>query len=412
MRRLSAAASHVGKIRSNNQDSGYAGEYLFVVADGMGGHAGGDVASALAIQSIAHVDRRFDSAADAAEALRSALLEANHELAETVFEHPELAGMGTTVSSIVRVGDQLALAHIGDSRIYRWREGSLTQVTKDHTFVQRLVDSGRITAEEAASHPRRSVLMRVLGDVDLTPEIDIEVLDTRAGDRWLICSDGLSGYVAESRLAELLAEHPDAGVAIQALIDESLDNGAPDNVTAVVVGVDDSPSSSVGSPVMVGSAAKPLTYSASASKRSVRLPSLLLHPLSAVTAPADEHFEPESEEFLQALIAEDDRRKVRRRITWLVGVLLIASLIVGLLIAGYQWTQSRFFVGVSNGQVAVFQGVQQNIGPFPLSSVYFESEIDIDDLSPFSRERVESTINARDLPEALSIIDRLQSELD
>lgn len=412
MRRLSAAASHVGKIRSNNQDSGYAGEYLFVVADGMGGHAGGDVASALAIQSIAHVDRRFDSAADAAEALRSALLEANHELAETVFEHPELAGMGTTVSSIVRVGDQLALAHIGDSRIYRWREGSLTQVTKDHTFVQRLVDSGRITAEEAAIHPRRSVLMRVLGDVDLTPEIDIEVLDTRAGDRWLICSDGLSGYVAESRLAELLAEHPDAGVAIQALIDESLDNGAPDNVTAVVVGVDDSPSSSVGSPVMVGSAAKPLTYSASASKRSVRLPSLLLHPLSAVTAPADEHFEPESEEFLQALIAEDDRRKVRRRITWLVGVLLIASLIVGLLIAGYQWTQSRFFVGVSNGQVAVFQGVQQNIGPFPLSSVYFESEIDIDDLSPFSRERVESTINARDLPEALSIIDRLQSELD
>ncbi len=412
MRRLSAAASHVGKIRSNNQDSGYAGEYLFVVADGMGGHAGGDVASALAIQSIAHVDRRFDSAADAAEALRSALLEANHELAETVFEHPELAGMGTTVSSIVRVGDQLALAHIGDSRIYRWREGSLTQVTKDHTFVQRLVDSGRITAEEAASHPRRSVLMRVLGDVDLTPEIDIEVLDTRAGDRWLICSDGLSGYVAESRLAELLAEHPDAGVAIQALIDESLDNGAPDNVTAVVVGVDDSPSSSIGSPVMVGSAAKPLTYSASASKRSVRLPSLLLHPLSAVTAPADEHFEPESEEFLQALIAEDDRRKVRRRITWLVGVLFIASLIVGLLIAGYQWTQSRFFVGVSNGQVAVFQGVQQNIGPFPLSSVYFESEIDIDDLSPFSRERVESTINARDLPEALSIIDRLQSELD
>lgn len=412
MRRLSAAASHVGKIRSNNQDSGYAGEYLFVVADGMGGHAGGDVASALAIQSIAHVDRRFDSAADAAEALRSALLEANHELAETVFEHPELAGMGTTVSSIVRVGDQLALAHIGDSRIYRWREGTLTQITKDHTFVQRLVDSGRITAEEAAIHPRRSVLMRVLGDVDLTPEIDIDVLDTRAGDRWLICSDGLSGYVAESRLAELLAEHPDAVVAIQALIDESLDNGAPDNVTAVVVGVDDSASSSVGSPVMVGSAAKPLTYSASASKRSVRLPSLLLHPLSAVAAPADEHFEPESEEFLQALIAEDDRRKVRRRITWLVGVLLIASIIVGLLVAGYQWTQSRYFVGVSNGQVAVFQGVQQNIGPFPLSSVYFESEIDVDDLSPFSRERVESTINARDLPDALSIVDRLQNELD
>lgn len=412
MTTLSAAGSHVGKVRSNNQDSGYAGEHLFVVADGMGGHAGGDVASALAIQSIAHVDRAFDNAADAVEALRSALLEANQELAETVFEHPELAGMGTTVSGFVRIGDSLALAHIGDSRVYRWREGVLTQVTKDHTFVQRLVDSGRITAEEAAVHPRRSVLMRVLGDVDITPEIDVEVLDTRPGDRWVLCSDGLSGYVTEQRVGELLDKHADAAAAVEALIDESLAHGAPDNVTVVIVGVDESPSSSAGAPVMVGSAAKPLTYTASTSRRGVRLPSLLLHPLSATTVPADEHFEPESEEFLRELIAEDARRKVRRRVTWSVGIVLVASLVVAALVAGYQWTQSRYFVGVSNGQVAIFQGVQQSIGPIPLSSVYFESDINVDDLSQFSRERVESTINASDLPDALSIIDRLQRELD
>ncbi len=412
MTTLSAAGSHVGKVRANNQDSGYAGEHLFVVADGMGGHAGGDVASALAIQSIAHVDRAYESASDAVQALRSALLEANHELAETVSAHPELAGMGTTVSGFVRIGDRLALAHIGDSRVYRWRDGVLVQVTKDHTFVQRLVDSGRITAEEAAVHPRRSVLMRVLGDVDLTPDIDVEVLDTRPGDRWMLCSDGLSGYVTEQRVGELLDENPDAAAAVEALIDESLDNGAPDNVTVVIVGIDDSPSSSVGAPIMVGSAARPLTYAASASRRSVRLPSLLLHPLTSTTVPADEHFEPESEEFLRELIAEDARRKVRRRITWSVGVLLVAGLVIAALAAGYQWTQSRYFVGVSNGQVAVFQGVQQSIGPFPLSSVYFESDIDVDALSPFSRERVESTINASDLPDALSIIDRLQSELD
>lgn len=412
MTTLSAAGSHVGKVRLNNQDSGYAGEHLFVVADGMGGHAGGDVASALAIQSIAHIDRPFENPADAAQALRDALLEANQELAETVFEHPELAGMGTTVSGFVRVGDRLAVAHIGDSRIYRWRDGVLTQVTKDHTFVQRLVDSGRITAEEAAVHPRRSVLMRVLGDVELTPEIDVEVLDTRAGDRWVLCSDGLSGYVDEERIGELLDEHPDASAAVEALIDESLDHGAPDNVTVVVVGVDDTPSSSAGRALMVGSATQPLSYGAPTQRRVVRLPSLLLHPLTPATDPEDEHFEPESEELLAELIAENERRKVRRRITWSVGVLLVASLIVGALAAGYQWTQSRYFVGVSNGQVAVFQGVQQSIGPFPLSSVYFESDIDIDELSPFSRERVESTINARDLPEALSIIDRLQDELD
>lgn len=408
---LSAAGSHVGKVRANNQDSGYAGEHLFVVADGMGGHAGGDVASALAIQSIAHIDRAFDSADDAAAALRDALLEANQELAETVFEHPELAGMGTTVSGFVRVGDRLALAHIGDSRVYRWRDGTLTQMTKDHTFVQRLVDSGRITAEEAAVHPRRSVLMRVLGDVELSPEIDVDVLDTKSGDRWLLCSDGLSGFVEEDRIGELLDENPDARAAVEALIDESLDNGAPDNVTVVVVGVDETPSSSAGRAALVGSAAQPLTYAARTPRRSVRLPSLLL-PLTGATDPDDEHFEPESEELLAELLAENKRRKIRRRITWSIGLLLIASLIVGALAAGYQWTQSRYFVGVSDGQVAIFQGVQQNIGPFPLSSVYLESDIDVAELSPFSRERVESTINARDLSDALSIIDRLQDELD
>ncbi len=409
---LSAAGSHVGKIRSNNQDSGYAGTHLFVVADGMGGHAGGDVASALAIQSIAHVDRDFDSVDEAESALRTALLEANGELAEAVFQHPELTGMGTTVSGVVRVGDRLALAHIGDSRIYRWRDGTLTQITKDHTFVQRLVDSGRITAEEAAVHPRRSVLMRVLGDVDLNPEIDTDIVETLPGDRWLLCSDGLSGFVSDERVGELLAEHRDAAAAVEALIDESLDEGAPDNVTVVIVDIDESDSSASPKALMVGAAAQPLTFAAKAPKRSVRLPALLLHPLKASTIPDDEHFEPESEEFLRELIAEDDRRKVRRRITWSVGLLLVIALVVTALVAGYQFTQSRFFVGASDGQVAIFQGVQQGIGPIPLSSVYLESEIDIDDLSPFSRQRVEATISADDLDDALSIIERLRDELE
>ncbi|UYN83065.1 MAG: serine/threonine-protein phosphatase [Microcella sp.] len=412
MTTLSAAGSHVGKVRANNQDSGYAGEHLFVVADGMGGHAGGDVASAMTLQSIADMDRPFESADEAARALSSALLDANQELAEAVFEHPELTGMGTTVSGFVRVGHRLAIVHIGDSRIYRWRAGRLTQITKDHTFVQRLVDSGRISAEEAAVHPRRSVLMRVLGDVDLTPEIDSEIVDTEPGDRWLLCSDGLSGFVSEDRIAELLAEHADAAAAVEALIDESLDEGAPDNVTIVIVGVDESPSSAVSRPLFVGSAAQPLTFGASVTKRSVRLPALLLHPLKAQSIPEDEHFEPESEEFFRELIAEDARRKVRRRITWSVGLLLVIALVTSALVAGYQWTQTRFFVGVTDGQVAIFQGVQQSIGPFPLSSVYLESGIDVDDLEPFSRQRVESTINADDLADALSIIDRLRDELD
>lgn len=406
-----AALSHVGKIRANNQDSGYAGEHLFIVADGMGGHAGGDVASALAIQAIATNDRAFDSVDEAEQVLSAALLEANQELAETVFEHPELTGMGTTVSGLIRVGDKVVIAHIGDSRIYRFRDGALEQITKDHTFVQRLVDSGRITPEEAAVHPRRSVLMRVLGDVDINPEIDTMVVDTRPGDRWMLCSDGLSGYVTEEKVAEILAEQPDAATAAQALVDESLDHGAPDNVTVVLVGVDDTDSSSTSERVMVGAAGAPLTFEVDTSRRGVRLPALLLHPLMTSVA-EDEHFEPESEEFLRELIAEDRRRRIRRRITWSVGILLIVALLVTAAVAGYRYTQSRYYVGVVDGNVAIFQGVQQGIGPIPLSSVYRETDIALDDLPPFSRQTVEATINADDLDEALSIVERLERAAD
>jgi PPM family protein phosphatase len=413
MTERTAAASHVGRVRANNQDSGYAGSHLFVVADGMGGHAGGDVASALAIQAIAQMDAQFDTADEARGALERALLAANGELAETVFEHPELTGMGTTVSGLVRVGSTMALAHIGDSRVYLLRDGEFTQITKDHTFVQRLVDSGRITPEEAAVHPRRSVLMRVLGDVDISPEIDTDVLETMPGDRWLLCSDGLSGYVEDDRIAEILTENADAEAAVDALIQASLDNGAPDNVTVVVVGVDDDDSSGIPSPVMVGSAAKPLSFRPVEEKRASKsLPQLLLHPLKPTPDPEDEHFEPESEEFLRELIAEDRRRKIRRRITWSVGLVLIIGLLASALTAGYQWTQTRYFVGEVDGRVAIYQGVQQNAGPIPLSSVYQETSIDLMALTPFSRNAVEQTISAVDLIDALAIIERLRREAE
>src|SRR5690606_39824360 len=160
-------------------------------------------------------------------------------LAETVFEHSELTGMGTTVSGILRVGDQVALAHIGDSRVYRYRDGELEQVTADHTFVQRLVDSGRITPEEAAVHPRRSVLMRVLGDVDASPEIDTRILDTKPGDRWLLCSDALSSYVSEDKITQILSTVRTPTAAADRLVKESLDHGAPDNVTVVSTDIGD-----------------------------------------------------------------------------------------------------------------------------------------------------------------------------
>jgi protein phosphatase len=404
----SAAVSHVGKIRANNQDSGYAGTNLFVVADGMGGHAGGDVASAIAIKRVVDVDKSFASPHDAEFALQSALLAANSLIAETVFEHPELTGMGTTVSAILRLGDKLALAHIGDSRIYRFRDGALEQITADHTFVQRLVDSGRITPEEAAVHPRRSVLMRVLGDVDASPEIDTTVIDTLPGDRWLLCSDGLSSYVSDDKIKTALKSVTDPDAAAHRLVKDALDQGAPDNVTVVIVDIGDDTSSAMSPPKLVGSAAEPLSFEAAIVRKPLRLPTLLLHPLKS-TLHEDSHFEPESDEYLQELIAEDRRRHRRRRITWLVAIALVIALLATLLVAGYRWTQTHYFVGPNGYTIAIFKGVQQDIGPIKLSSVYEVTSIQLNELSPFERQQVEETITADNLEDARDIVRRLSN---
>jgi PPM family protein phosphatase len=403
---LSAAASHVGKIRASNQDSGSVGHHLYLVADGMGGHAGGDVASALTIRYLTGFDRPYETVEQAREELYRGILDAGRELTRAVAEHPELTGMGTTLSGMVRVGNQVVLVHIGDSRIYRLREGVLEQLTSDHTFVQRLVDSGRITPEEAAVHPRRSVLMRVLGDVDLEPEIDTHVLDTLPGDRWLLCSDGLSGYVNEREIAEILLTNDDPEEACEKLIQASLSEGAPDNVTAVIVhtaaGRETSPPRE---PLVVGSAAGPITYQATPVTKAPRLPALLLHPLRAVDA-ADEHFEPE-EGYLEELIEEDRRRARRRKVTWSVGVIIVVAALTWGVIASYQWTQTRYFVGEVEGQVVIFQGVQQNIGPFSLSTPYEPTGIELESLPLFIQESVQDTLPAENLDEARDIVRRL-----
>jgi serine/threonine protein phosphatase PrpC len=408
----SAAVSHVGKIRSNNQDSGYIGTHLFVVADGMGGHAGGDVASAIAAKRVAEADGVYGTVEDAQVALQSSLIAANSLLAETVFEHSELTGMGTTVSSILRVGNQLAFAHIGDSRVYRYRDGEITQMSADHTFVQRLVDSGRITPEEAAVHPRRSVLMRVLGDVDAAPDIDSAVFDLQTGDRWLLCSDGLSSYVSEEKIGQILGSVRTSQGAADRLVKESLDHGAPDNVTVIILDIDDSNGASAAPAGFVGSASLPLTFENDTGRRPIRLPTLLLHPLKA-TAPEDSHFEPEREGYLEELIEEDRRRARRRRVVWLVVVAVAIIAIVAGLLAAYQWTQSHYFVGeADDGTVAIFQGVQQDIGPIKLSSVHQTTLIRVEDLPVFQQESVAATISADNLKDAQDIVNRLDDLTD
>ncbi|WP_159829660.1 PP2C family protein-serine/threonine phosphatase [Arthrobacter sp. 9AX] len=228
-----AARSDVGKIRSKNDDSAYVGRHLAVVADGMGGHAGGDVASAATVLDMIHLDRG-DYAGDAATTLADEIQTANSLLSELVHINPKLAGMGTTVTALLLAEGKLHFAHIGDSRAYRLRDGKFEQVSIDHTFVQRLIDEGRLRPEEAETHPHKNVLMRVLGDVDASPELDLGTLEVKPGERWLLCSDGLN-YVAGHAVERTVRETKDLRECVETLVDLTLEAGSPDNVTVVML---------------------------------------------------------------------------------------------------------------------------------------------------------------------------------
>jgi protein phosphatase len=231
-----AARSDVGRIRSKNDDSAYVGRHLAVVADGMGGHAGGDVASAATVLDMLHLDRDDYDAGEADTVLADEIQTANSLLSELVHMNPKLAGMGTTVTSLLLAGGKLHFAHIGDSRAYRLRNGKFEQVSVDHTFVQRLIDEGRLRPEEAETHPHKNVLMRVLGDVDASPELDLDILDVEPGERWLLCSDGLN-YVAGHVVERTVRETKDLRECVETLVDLTLEAGAPDNVTVVMVDI-------------------------------------------------------------------------------------------------------------------------------------------------------------------------------
>ena len=228
-----AARSDVGRIRSKNDDSAYVGRHLAVVADGMGGHAGGDVASASTVLDMIHLDH--DDYPDGADTiLADEIQTANSLLSELVHQNPKLSGMGTTVTALLLEGRKLHFAHIGDSRAYRLRNKKFEQVSIDHTFVQRLIDEGRLRPEEAETHPHKNVLMRVLGDVDASPELDLDALDVEPGERWLLCSDGLN-YVAGHVVERVFRETKDLRECAEILVNLTLEAGAPDNVTVVVL---------------------------------------------------------------------------------------------------------------------------------------------------------------------------------
>lgn len=452
----SAIGSHVGMVRSNNQDSAYAGDYLFLVADGMGGHAGGDVASALVTKDVAKLDGKpITTPSESAQTMRLALLSANTMLRNTVVDHPELAGLGTTFVGFTTVGDKLSVAHIGDSRLYLLRDNAMQQITKDHTFVQRLVDSGRITEEEAKFHPRRSVLMRVLGDVESSPEIDTMVLDTYPGDVWLLCSDGLCGYVEDDDIERILRRRHSLQGAVDDLIDKSLSHGAPDNVTVVLVETTDAPAepepdalpahmadtveypgglfpfdgdegtnqtgsidlssmtehAGVKNPRFAGSAANaPLLRDGSTNTSRTRL--MNRRRIRKAPVVEESHFEARVDEYLAELLAETRRSNRRRRLMWLLGVLSVLIALGAAMTFSYQWTQTRYFVGTDGETVIIYRGVNQDIGSFSLYSVAEKTGIPLDALDGLERRTIQRSLTADSLKDARDIVVRLGGGAD
>lgn len=237
-----AARSDVGMLREGNEDSAYAGSHLLAVADGMGGHVGGEIASAAAIDALRKLDQDLP-ANELLAALEQTVKTANDNLHRIVETEPKLQGMGTTLTAMLWADDQIALVHIGDSRAYLLRDGSLFQITHDHTLVQSLVDEGRISPDEAATHPQRSLLLRALdgrGEVDP----DLSLREAKEGDRYLLCSDGLSGVVTAETIFQVLTDVDEPDQAVRQLIDLANRGGGPDNITCVVADVVDLVSSS------------------------------------------------------------------------------------------------------------------------------------------------------------------------
>ncbi|WP_248126361.1 PP2C family protein-serine/threonine phosphatase [Micrococcus lacusdianchii] len=505
-----AARSDVGRVRAKNDDSAYVGRHLAVLADGMGGHVGGDVASASTVLDLAPLDDVGYE--DPATVLPDEIQNANLVLNELVHANPKLAGMGTTCTAALLAGTTLHMAHIGDSRAYRLKDGVFSQVTRDHTFVQKLVDEGRLSPEEAQHHPNKNVLMRVLGDVDASPELDVFEVPVVPGERWLLCSDGLTDVVPARRIQEVLAGAGALNEAVDTLVDLTLAGGAPDNVTIVVFEVAEGTPEELAPPPEVHlsedalAAARPaergpvsgrllredlaarphvLVGAANSAVRTDRIPvvtrgatlrrsSTLLgespvpenrprRTAALLTAgPAAEGVSAPVSPAAPAPTAADDAgpggtsvaapiapgsgaeerppaegrkagvepapggsaagdagagrgrrrrdRPVEYRRGWFIPVFtaLLALILGAVLLWGYLWTQTQYYVGEDQGRVAVFKGVPQTLGPVELSRVDRTTDVPLERLPAYAQDRVRQGMPARDLGHADQIVGELQ----
>lgn len=512
------ARSDTGLKRSKNDDSGYGGRYLAVVADGMGGHVGGDVASATTVLNLTPLDHPDFENGTGGVYLADEIQSANLIINELAANDPQLAGMGTTCTALLIDGDCIEFAHIGDSRAYRLRpgaDGEFEQISTDHTFVQRLLNEGRITPEEAEHHPHKNVIMRVLGDVDASPELELKTLDAVVGERWVLSSDGLDAVVSVPEIEQVMRSHDDLAEVADTLISMTLERGAPDNVTVVALQVIDREELPVDEPV--GPSALPdsalpdsIVAEQEVSVNTQKLPEIaataeaaeatlaaleqesahhnvrrfrrardfagtLLHSgsdavrhhigtydnavdaaltnaailrgelgsrphqlvgaaavatetgmIPAVTSRTLEHRATVAQRMpltvddaplpaeLEELIAEEPAERTSRR-SWSVRLfifLLVAALLILAAWTGLRYVERSYYVGESDGTVAVYNGIPQALGPIRLSHVVENTDISTSQLSDHTRTLLRNSITAKDLNEAHQIVSRLKTQAE
>ncbi|MDY4678411.1 PP2C family protein-serine/threonine phosphatase [Bifidobacterium tsurumiense] len=457
----STTVSDVGTVRSNNQDSSFAGERLISVCDGMGGHAGGDTASTIAIRSLAHIeqDNLREDVASVANMMDVSVMAAHDAIVGKAKRERRLSGMGTTVTAVALVAGYWILAHIGDSRAYLLRDGKLMQMTSDHSYVQHLIDTGHITEAEARNHPQRNVVMRVLGDFDIDPHPDIAIRKAHPADRWLLCSDGLCGVLENSTIEEVMSTVSDQEECAQRLVSMALKAGSTDNVTAVVadatlaldVDAFDLPHQT---PLVGGAAGaslepiadivnKPIA-SAPALRYGKQSPAQRAAALTQdnenetvsprVAQPS--HMREDSEELANPDTGEipvvqkqdgrysadpndpevadaihhekTERRKASRkrrhwtRLSTIAATILVLMALSAAAFGAYNWSQSKYYLGQSDGVVTIYQGVPTDIFGWKLSHEVERTTISTASLPQDWIDQLNSGISADSLDEARS----------
>jgi len=407
------ATSDIGQVREGNEDSFLVLDPLYAVADGMGGHRGGEVASNLALQTI----QRLFTAQEGT--LTEQVEQANRAVFERSQSDREVAGMGTTLTAALVQGAQVRLAHVGDSRAYLYRDGELQLLTEDHTLVHKMLVEGEITESEAETHPHRSILTRALG-VDGSVQVDEGIVEMRNGDRLLLCTDGLTGMVSDEQIKAVLAESKDPQEAVDRLVRAANRAGGIDNITAVVIDfVEDGSSDGTKEAAMPHQPTKqqPVPTVVPAPDRTditvVGRP-IPEPPKDRAAAPAPAR-RPEP---ARASRAPSDRRPPGRtsgRALKKAGVglgVLLAVVVLGMVGLRF-YLDTQWFVGVSNGRVAIFRGVPAEVAGYDLNSVVVETTIRADEAQSLALYReLPDGITAEDREAAEAIVEQIRRDVE